>query len=237
MDFSYCAATCEGASLSPSRGGRGCPIISIPCRCSFVRHAATAPPHRRPPPPPCSHFSSNRMPARIPLLCEAPPPAVHDHGGSFGSDVRVCQRDDLALLRDFEFQLTWLAAPSGEAALVPQEAKVTAAIQRTWHVVGVLLIRHRKQETVFFHPDKSSSRHLPHTGLRLCVHWRDRRADLEAIHTVSIYQRCDCASLCLGVNFVQICTECTQLDTVGTRVIDHQPQAFEKKRLLFFSAT
>lgn len=35
--------------------------------------------------------------------------------------------------------------------------------------VWVLLIHHSKQEIVFLHPDKSSSRHLPHTGLVLCV--------------------------------------------------------------------
>lgn len=109
------------------------------------------------------------------------------------------QIDDLAPLGGF--QLAWLAAQSGKAAFVPQEANVTASIQRTWRVVGVLLVHHRKQEPVFFHPDKSSSRHLPHTGLRLCVHWRDRRAHLESIHAVSIYQRCDCALLYLSVDF------------------------------------
>ncbi|TWW60012.1 Protein FAM172A [Takifugu flavidus] len=72
----------------------------------------------------------------LPLL-KAPPPAVHDHGSSFGSGARVrfCEQiDDPALLPDFELQLTWLAVQSGKAAFVPQEAKVTASIRRTWHV-------------------------------------------------------------------------------------------------------
>lgn len=47
--------------------------------------------------------------------------------------------------------------------------------------MGVLLIHHRKQGTVFLHPDKSSPRHLPHTGLVVCVCWKDRHADFKSI--------------------------------------------------------
>lgn len=42
-------------------------------------------------------------------------------------------------------------------------------IENMVYVLRVLLIHHSKQEIVFLHPDKSSSRHLPHTSLILCV--------------------------------------------------------------------
>lgn len=68
--------------------------------------------------------------------------------------------------------------------------------------MGVLLIHHRKQGTVFLHPDKSSSRHLPHTGLIVCVCWKDRHADLKSIpcclHLSKVW-------LCFIVSYHEIC--------------------------------
>lgn len=64
-------------------------------------------------------------------------------------------------------------------------------------VVRVLLIHHSKQEIVFLHPDKSSSRHLPHTGLVLCVcTGKDRHTHLQSIHAVCIYYGHVCGLLC-----------------------------------------
>lgn len=62
--------------------------------------------------------------------------------------------------------------------------------------VQMLLIHHSKQEIVLLHHDKSSSRHLPHTGLTLCICAGKTDTVLETIHAVCIYHRHTCALLC-----------------------------------------
>lgn len=98
---------------------------------------------------------------------------------------------------DCLIQLPWLVLQLEKAGLCCGEPKWQ--LQYREHgvcVVRVLPIHHSKQEIVFLHPDKSSSRHLLHKGLVLWAHWRKSHTHLQSIHAAGIHYGHVCTILC-----------------------------------------